>query len=84
MLNMGINSRQGAKYAKFGIERLIILQTILFIFSDLCGLGVPSTALSTCFAGDSPSFGYGSAALRSLRLISHLNGIGFPASSTAT
>ena len=24
----------------FGIERLIILQTILFIFSDLCGLGV--------------------------------------------
>jgi hypothetical protein len=61
--NTGIDSRQacpefnrrGAKYAKFGIERLIILQTILFIFSDLCGLGV--------FAGDIPSFGCGSAAL---------------------
>jgi len=41
-----IISRQGAKNAKFGIERLIIL-TILFIFSDLCGLGV--------FAGDIPT-----------------------------
>jgi len=55
--NTGIDSRHGAKYAKFGIERLIILQTILFIFSDLCGLGV--------FAGDFPSFGCGYAALRS-------------------
>jgi hypothetical protein len=54
--NTGIDSRQGAKYAKFRSERLIILQTILFIFSDLCGLGV--------FAGDIPSFGSGSAALR--------------------
>jgi hypothetical protein len=53
--NAGIDSRQGAKYAKFGIEILIILQTILFIFSDLCGLGV--------FAGDIPSFGCGFAAL---------------------
>jgi hypothetical protein len=53
--NTRIDSRQGAKYAKFGTERLIILQTILFIFSDLCGLGV--------FAGDIPSFGCGSAAL---------------------
>jgi len=53
--NTGIDSRQGAKYAKFGIERLIILQTILFIFSDLCGLGV--------FAGDIPSFGCGFAAI---------------------
>jgi len=59
--NTGIDSRQGAKYAKFGIERLIILQTILFIFSDLCGLGV--------FAGDIPSFGCGFAALGSLRPI---------------
>ncbi|MBM2806633.1 MAG: hypothetical protein HW419_4526 [Deltaproteobacteria bacterium] len=48
-------NRRGAKHAKFGIERLIILQTILFIFSDLCGLGVPSTLLRTCFAGDIPS-----------------------------
>jgi len=53
--NTGIDSRQRAKYAKFGIERLIILQTILFIFSDLCGLGV--------FAGDIPSFGCGFAAI---------------------
>jgi len=49
-----MDSRQGAKHAKFGIERLIILQTILFIFSDLCGLGVPSTLLRACFAGDIP------------------------------
>jgi len=53
-LNTGIDSRQGAKYAKFGVERLIILQTILFIYSDLCGLGV--------FAGDIPSFGCGFSA----------------------
>ena len=48
--NTGIDSRQGAKYAKFEIESLIILQTIPFIFSDLCGLGV--------IAGDIPSFGF--------------------------
>ena len=60
--NAGIDSRQacpefnrrGAKHAKFGIERLIILQTILLISSDLCGLCV--------FAGDIPRFGCGFAA----------------------
>ena len=50
-----LSNVERAKAAKFGIERLIILQTILFIFSDLCGLGV--------FAGDIPSFGYGCAAI---------------------
>ena len=33
--------------------------TIWFIFSDLCGLGVPSAVLRTCFAGDTPKFGCG-------------------------
>ena len=53
--NAGIDSRQGAKHAKFGIDSSIILQTILFISSDLCGLRV--------FAGDIPNFGYAFAAL---------------------
>ena len=39
--------------------------TMLF----LCGLGVPSTLLRTCFARDIPSFGCGVAALDSLWLI---------------
>ena len=38
------------------------------LFSDLCGLCVPSTLLRTCFARDNPSFGCGCAALGSLRL----------------
>jgi hypothetical protein len=33
------------------------------LFSDLCGLGVPSAMLRTCFAGDIPRFGCGFAAL---------------------
>jgi hypothetical protein len=47
------------------------LEQIVYLFSDLCGpfdvaqdmLGVPSTRLRTCFAGDIPSFTCGSAAL---------------------
>jgi hypothetical protein len=86
--NAGIDSRQAcpesrrrsAKYAKFGIESVIILQTILFIFLDLCGLGVPSTLLRTCFAGNIPiSF---LRFLRPLRLIFRfriLFGCGFAA-----
>jgi len=46
------------------------------LFSDLCGpfdvaqdmLGVPSAVLRTCFAGDIPRFGCGSAALGTPRL----------------
>jgi hypothetical protein len=55
----GLTPAKAQSTPSFGTERLIILQTILFIFSDLCGLGV--------FAGDIPSFGCGFAALGSLR-----------------
>jgi hypothetical protein len=66
--NTGIDSRQAcpelcrrsAKHAKFGIEKLIILQTILFIFSDLCGLGSAKQfgadpSFGGVFAGDIPN-----------------------------
>jgi hypothetical protein len=52
----GIDSRQGAKLAKFGGESLVTeRESFTVIFSDLCGLGAPSTLLRTCFAGDTPS-----------------------------
>jgi hypothetical protein len=54
--NKGIDSRQGAKRAKFGGEKGIILKKLITLFSDLCGLGV--------FARDIPTFGCGSSALR--------------------
>jgi hypothetical protein len=48
---------------------LITLQTILFIFSDLCGLGSAERfgadpSFGGVFSGDIPSFGCGFAALR--------------------
>jgi hypothetical protein len=50
-----LDSRQGAKHAKFRSEKINYLERIVYLlFSDLCGLGV--------FAGDIPSFSYGSAA----------------------
>ena len=50
-----LDSRQGAKHAKFRREKINYLETnCLLLFSDLCGLGV--------FAGDIPSFSHGSAA----------------------
>jgi len=53
--NRGIDSRQGAKLAKFGGESLVAeRESFTVIFSDLCGLGVPSTLLRTCFAGNHP------------------------------
>jgi len=47
-------SRHGAKTPS-SEGALNIPQTNLFFFSDLCGLGVPSTPLRTSFAGDIPS-----------------------------
>jgi len=50
-----LDSRQGAKHAKFRSEKINYLEKKwLLLFSDLCGLGV--------FAGDIPSFSSGSAA----------------------
>jgi hypothetical protein len=46
---------QRRKVAKFGGEDKIVSNDFIRFFSDLCGL--------RAFAGDIPSFGYGSAAL---------------------
>ena len=45
-----LDSRQGAKHAKFRREDKLSWKNCLLLFSDLCGLGV--------FAGDIPSFTY--------------------------
>ena len=58
--NTGDDSRQGAKHAKFGREKIQSCQRSSVSFSDLCGL--------CAFARDTPSFGCDSAALGSLRL----------------
>jgi len=52
--NTGIDSRQGAKYAKFGIERYIILGTVFTIILRPWRPWRPFDKLRTCFAGDIP------------------------------
>jgi hypothetical protein len=43
-----LDSRQGAKHAKFRTEKINYLEKNVYYFSHLCGLAV--------FAGDIPSF----------------------------
>jgi hypothetical protein len=62
-LGIGNCSRKGAKSPSS--EEKIKIRTNDFdqAFSDLCGHCAPSASLRTCFAGDTPSFGCGLAAL---------------------
>jgi hypothetical protein len=47
----GLDSRQGAKHAKFRREKINYLEKNVLLFSGLCGLCI--------FARDIPSFGCG-------------------------
>jgi hypothetical protein len=46
---------------------------IFMFFSDLCGLGVPSTSLRTCFARDNPTFGCGCGCASAVRSRSEIS-----------
>ena len=62
--NTGLTPAKAQSTPSFGTERLIILQTILFIFSDLCGPFDVAQDMLGVFAGDIPSFGCGSGRAR--------------------
>jgi hypothetical protein len=58
-----LDSRQGAKHAKFRSEKINYLEKIVYLlFSDLCGPFDFAQDMLGVFAGDIPSFSYGSAA----------------------